>query len=431
MARSGLMTLSDAVDGYQQGVAWRDQQEQVQRQRKQQSVYDGAGKRANSVIEAERQQFVGDGGDPAKFRPSDVAMLKASEQFGQHFAENGDWQSFRKNEVSVQPQRIRVRAQALQQFSVDKDVKKLISTVYATIPDGNDVKDVQVLPGGAPVNRGTPAQAAKPAPVSVQQGLAQFDAETTNPLGAQPPATPEAITPATPGDGRLGAPSGAPKVRVTLSNGETREVDPARMLRDIQVSLQDPVAASQKEIELNYQRALQAIKTAGQVEVEGVRSGFTAQRDAARDAAAKDRGLAVAEVGAKSRVQAANISAASRDYRTDNPPPRSGGGLAGAGGGSNGVQSRTENQDGYVVLNFRDGTSRMATVDGKPVRSQAWSKRVDRVAADLAKSTDGIGKPMAELRQAAETMLAGKAPVQAAPAAGGGKDYSNLWGAKK
>lgn len=428
MAR--VMTLSDAVDGYQQGVAWKDQQEQVQRQRKQQSIYDGAGKRANSVLDAERQQFVDGGGDPAKFRPSDVAMLKASEQFGQHFAENGDWQSFLKNEASVQPQRIRVRAQALQQFSVDKDVKKLISTVYATIPDGNDVKDVQVLPGGAPVNRGTPAQAAKPAPVSVQQGLAQFDAETTNPLGAQPPATPEAITPATPGDGRLGAPSGAPKVRVTLSNGETREVDPARMLRDIQVSLQDPVAASQKEIELNYQRALQAIKTAGAVQVEEAKSGFTAKRDAARAAADKDKGLAVAEVGARARVQAAQIGADSRDYRTDNPPPRSGGGLAGAGGGSNGVQSRTTNQDGYVVLNFRDGTSRMAMVDGKPVRSQDWSKRVDRVAADLAKSTDGIGKPMTELRKAAEDMLAGKAPVQAAPAAGG-KDYSNLWGAKK
>lgn len=429
MARSGLMTLSDAVDGYQQGVAWRDQQEQVQRQRKQQSVYDGAGKRANSVIEAERQQFVGAGGDPAKFRPSDVAMLKASEQFGQHFAENGDWQGFLKNEASVQPQRIRVRAQALQQFSVDKDVKKLISTVYATIPDGNDVKDVQVLPGGAPVNRGTPAQAAKPAPVSVQQGLAQFDAETTNPLGAQPPATPEAITPATPGDGRLGAPSGAPKVRVTLSNGETREVDPARMLRDIQVSLQDPVAASQKEIELNYQRALQAIKTAGQVEVEGVRSGFTAQRDAARAAADKDKGLAVAEVGARARVQAAQIGADSRDYRTDNPPPRAGGGGGGAGGGAtNSFQKVIENESGYMVGIPKDSTKPAVPIliDGKPVRSQAWSKRVDAMTNELAKSTDGIGKPRAELRKAAEDMLAGKAPA-AAPAAGSGNLGTGIW----
>ena len=85
-------------------------------------------------------------------------------------------------------------------------VKKLLARVYATVPDGNDIADVEMLPGGAPVDRGTAPTAAKMVPASVQQGLATFDQQNTNPLGAQAAqaaqGTAPIIEPGRPGDGR-------------------------------------------------------------------------------------------------------------------------------------------------------------------------------------------------------------------------------------
>jgi len=329
-----------------------------------------------------------------------------------------------------------VRAQALQNFQAEggasspEAVKKLLARVYATVPDGNDIADVEMLPGGAPVDRGTAPTAAKMVPASVQQGLATFDQQNTNPLGAQAAQAAQGpapiIEPGRPGDGRLGAPSGPAAVRVKLTNGEVRPVDLNKMLTGIMQSLQDPVKAAEAEIKLNYERALQGVKTDGTLKVEEAKSGFQAKRDEAKAKADKERGLAVAEVGRQGRVEAAKIGATSRETVAETRATGSGGG---GRGGANSVQSRTVDKDGYVILNFKDGTSKRATVDGKAVRSGDWSKRVDSMAKEMAKTTEGMRKPMGELRQQAEQMLMGEAPALAP--ASGGKDYSNLWGGKQ
>jgi hypothetical protein len=276
-----MMTLGDVIDAGNKGRDDRQRQEQYQRGLKQQQIGDGANARASEVFRAAM-----DGGEDR-----DIAMLRASEAYGQQFAEAGQWQDYLKHEAAVHPQRLRVRAKALQQFQMDKNPEKLLRTVYATVPDGNDIEAIENLPGGAPVDRGTAPTAAKTAPMTLGQVQGKFDTEVMNPLGVKAEAPPPVVNPGTPGDGRLGAPSGPAALRVRLKNGEVRPVDLNGFLKGVQQSLQDPVKSAEKEIELNFLRAQEAIKAAraeGLERVKGeetrktekVKGTFQADRDA-------------------------------------------------------------------------------------------------------------------------------------------------------
>ncbi len=97
---------------------------------------------------------------------------------------------------------------------------------------------------------------------------------------------------------------------------------------------------------------------------------------------------------------------------------------AGRGGGSGSnpagtIQSTKVGADGFMVGVFRDGSVKKLMLDGKPVKAQDYAKRVDKLAADIGKSVDGIGKSAKDLRAEAETTLAGQA--EPAPAAASGQ----------
>lgn len=99
---------------------------------------------------------------------------------------------------------------------------------------------------------------------------------------------------------------------------------------------------------------------------------------------------------------------------------------AGRGGsGSNPagtIQSTKVGADGFMVGVFRDGSVKQLMLDGKPVKAQDYAKRVDKLASDIGKSVDGIGKSAKDLRSEAEATLATQAEPAAAPApASGGK----------
>lgn len=90
-------------------------------------------------------------------------------------------------------------------------------------------------------------------------------------------------------------------------------------------------------------------------------------------------------------------------------------GRGGSGSGSNpaGTIQRTKvGADGYMVGVFRDGSMKQLLLDGKPVKDQDYAKRVDKLAAEIGKSVDGIGKSAKDLRAEAEATLA----TQAEPA---------------
>lgn len=110
--------------------------------------------------------------------------------------------------------------------------------------------------------------------------------------------------------------------------------------------------------------------------------------------------------------------------KTVTTPRPLGRGAGGGGGGSGGnLQSTKVGSDGFMIGVFRDGSVRQLMLDGKPIKAQDYAKRVDKLAADIAKSVDGIGKSAKDVRAEAEQTLAAKAETGPAPAPGqaGGK----------
>jgi hypothetical protein len=372
-----MMTLGDVIDAGNKGRDDRQRQEQYQRGLKQQQIGDGANARASEVFRAAM-----DGGEDR-----DIAMLRASEAYGQQFAEAGQWQDYLKHEAAVHPQRLRVRAKALQQFQMDKNPEKLLRTVYATVPDGNDIEAIENLPGGAPVDRGTAPTAAKTAPMTLGQVQGKFDTEVMNPLGVKAEAPPPVVNPGTPGDGRLGAPSGPAALRVRLKNGEVRPVDLNGFLKGVQQSLQDPVKSAEKEIELNFLRAQEAIKAAraeGLERVKGeetrktekVKGTFQADRDARQ---AADR-RTLADINNTADLERTRITAAAT---TGAAGIRAGGGKDDDDG-----EIKTLAQANRAVETARNALNQATTaaskirLDGMDGLSLSGEERAARVDAD-------------------------------------------------
>ena len=95
-------------------------------------------------------------------------------------------------------------------------------------------------------------------------------------------------------------------------------------------------------------------------------------------------------------------------------------------GTANNVAKTFAGEDGYMVVQYRSGKTERMMIDGKPVRSMEWSKRLDKVDADLAKTMDGkFLTPEERRKQATQLAISGgggdpapaaaPAPVQAVP----------------
>jgi hypothetical protein len=406
-----LLTLGDVVDAGHRGETQRFQREGMQaqrvnmdRQERQRGLYEAASKRATEAMMAAEKSGL----------DRQSAMLKGSEQFGQALIEAGDMRGYLENESKIHPLRLRTRQEAVQRFQMDGDKARLIRSVYATIPNGEDVVDVEEVAGGPMPDRGTGPKAApmEPKPQGLAAAIQEFDGQVLDPFSQAGNREVPVIQPGRPGDGRLGAPSGKSKLRVKVSTGDTRDVDFDQFMVGVQKLSQDP----ELEIKLNYERELARIKAGGQIDVVNARGGQQRQTETQKADARKQEGLANFDRAMKrdetnnaARMDRTKVQQAGADRRDATP---SGGG--GRGGNGNAVQSRTVDQDGYVILNFRDGSSKRAMVDGKPVRASEWSKRVDAMTKTMASSIEGSSKPVQQLRQQAEQMLMGAPPVTAA-----------------
>lgn len=107
----------------------------------------------------------------------------------------------------------------------------------------------------------------------------------------------------------------------------------------------------------------------------------------------------------------AAIRGLAKTISTARPAGRSGSGSSAAGT----IQSTKVGADGYMVGVFRDGSVKQLLLDGKPVKAQDYAKRVDKLASDIGKSVDGIGKSAKVLRAEAESTLAGQAEPAPTP----------------
>lgn len=220
MAGYGLM---NAVQAFQQGTEFRQRQEDWDKEQKKLAVTEEADKAAAAVIEASKAEWAMNGAQ-GTYQPNDNTMLKAAQARGEVLARGGDWGGYLKNEASVQAQRLRVRAGALQQYEQDGDFEKLARTVDPTMANGKEIVGSERL-GGMP-------------------SLASIGRE----------ATPT-------------------KYRFKFSDGSENEVDPEAMVKKLKMSLIDPVKAAEREVELNFQLMKTRIETDGKAEVERVKGG--------------------------------------------------------------------------------------------------------------------------------------------------------------
>lgn len=366
MAGLGLM---NAVKAYQDGVAWRQQQDDVERQQKQRATYDAANQAAADVLESSKAEWALNGAQ-GQYQPSDTTMLKSAEARGQALAKGGDWESYLKNEAAVQGQRTRLRANALQRFEQDGDPVALAQAVYPTVFDGREIVSVEKV-GGMPA-------------------LAS-----------------------------IGRPATESAIRYKLSDGTEGEMPVAKMVGQVKSLLVDPVAAAQKEIELNFLRTKASIEAEKQKDVEREKGS---QARLTEDLRGKNaRGLADVKFGydsqladknnaSRERVGAGNnkatVTAAqiSADGRVDAAGLRTVGGSKGSG--STGLLKTDTDSNGNTRLYFRDGRTELAKdADGNPIKSGAWGQRVDALAKTLRDAPGNFSKTPAELRRQAEETL--------------------------
>jgi hypothetical protein len=378
--------LQNAVRSHQQGVAWRQDQDQRAKEQKRQQVLEEADKAFAGVIDSSRARWAMDGAHGVH-KPSDMTMFRAAEVRGLALAKAGDWENYLRNEATVQNQRIRARSTALQQYEQDGDIDRLVRSVYPTVFDGAEIVGTEMLAGG-------------------------------------------------PEDAPKGAPSGPTKLRVRIRGADGKEttnlVNPADVVARVKTSLVDPAVFAQKEIEANLARTKMLLDTEGKIAVERVKGeegrktdGVKAKTDAERDKAKNAFALELAGVNNKAAGERARTSA---NATLGAATIRSGGGT-GSGSRADRLQSTKVDSNGYIVGVFANGTSRRLNgTDGKPIRSGEWAKRVDQMVRVLQKDTlASMDKSPAELRKQAEVMVAGEDGASPGSAEPGAKDYSNLW----
>lgn len=378
MPAGGILTFNDVVEAGQQGIRFRQQQQEhqrqqqeLQRQDQQRAVWEAANKEAAGVIEQSRAEWALNGAQ-GEYRPSDSTLMRAAEARGRALAKAGDWDGFMKNEVAVQGQRLRVRGAALQQYEQDGDVDRLARAIYPTIFDGKQITGSQLVKGG--------------------QGSLK------------------------------GAPSGPDRWRFTFDDGSTTMVEADKLVSGLKRMLVDPVEAAKQEIALNFERAKRDITTEGQIRVERERGDQARQTAAVRT----EGQLAVQEVRNEGAQERADTRVAGQ-IRVAELRGAGGGRGGGAGGAINKVQSRFTNDRGEVILVMRDGTHQaLIGDDGKPVKSLDYEKLVGSVARDVARSPEGIGNTPAQNRDAAKKTLGSEAKP-GSPSGPGAKDYRSLW----
>jgi hypothetical protein len=291
--------LSNAVDRFQQGVAWSQQQEEIGRVRAQRQAMDEANRTATSVLDEDKAQWALQGA-PGTYKPNDSTMFRAAEARGMALAKAGLWDHFVQNEAQVAPMRMRARAAAVQDFDLTGDPDKFMRSVYPTLFDGRRIVSSERIQGADAV-----------------QGL----------------------------------PAIANKMVFTLDDGTKQsfsDADIKRIYGQTKASLVDPVESAKREAMINQKRAeaeieaakqqaIETTKQAGRVQLEGVKNSYAITQEGLKqsnrlgladvnNASAERRSagnnaatLQAAGVAANSRLQAANVSADARKYAADKP----------------------------------------------------------------------------------------------------------------
>jgi hypothetical protein len=387
MAQQGL-GLTNALGLYQQGRQWRQQQDQVEQQNKRRDDINAASKAGAEVMaraqqEHEAQQAAAllewsktkgsaDGFQAMPFKADEGLFIKALDARSGALASRGRWDDWMENEAKAMPLRERVRettiGKALQQYDSDSDPVALARAVYPTIYDGKDIADVQVDKTGGLGFKGASGMAVAGKDMPSERYVFKLSDGT-----ALKPMTREQL----------------------VERVKWAQMNPTEVRK---YELQQRMTAAKQAAELETLKQREAARGSENRETEKVKHGYRLAEIGLQNQGRQD----VAETRAETSIAVAN--------------KRGAGGGGGGGKGSN-VQSVQTDNDGFKIIVFRNGETKRLSIDGKPVRGEAWSKRVDKLAGDLGKSLDGFKKSPEELRAQAETMLIGKAVPDGEPEA--------------
>ncbi len=261
MAGLGLI---NAVNAFQQGTAWKQQQAEIARAQEQRAALDEANAAATGVIQQSQAEWAANGAQ-GQYRPSESTMFKAAEARGMALAQRGRWDEFIQNEAQVAPLRVKARATALQKYELDGDAEALARTVYPTLFDGKEIVGTEKVIGG---------------------------------------------------EGLKGAPSGPTMLRLKLSDGSTKMLAPDEIVKMVKTSLIDPQTAMKNEAMLNLERMKAEIDAAAKTKVERVKGEEARKTEDQKSASAAglesmkaEKQLALADRQGERAREVANIHA--------------------------------------------------------------------------------------------------------------------------
>lgn len=158
--------LQNAVMAYQQGTAWRQQQDLIAEQKAKKDKINAANQAGTGYIEEAKQAHEAEqaaalqeytkskgsteGFQATPFRPNDKVMFGAAARRGDALLNAGLFDEYAQNRAAIIPMQIQSRQAAWQKFQTDGDHGALGAAMYDTIPDGKHVKSYDVLDGAGP-----------------------------------------------------------------------------------------------------------------------------------------------------------------------------------------------------------------------------------------------------------------------------------------
>lgn len=317
---------------------------------------------------------------PVAWQPDMPTIARAFDARGAALAKAGDWEGFVENEAKSAPIRAQIRSQtitnALSRYGTDQDPIALAQAIYPTIGDGREIKMAKNITGA----------------------------------------------------------DGKPAIEFSLSDGKKAVMTPDQIVARAKDMLLNPQQVAEYEFKTRLENAKAAAETAGKIQVEQAKG----KEDRATEGVKQQGRLSLADVengyklGQIDSQNAGSANVAGIHANATIEAAKIHAGVDGPNGGSARIQSTHTDADGYLVGVTRDGNARRLTIDGKPIRSGEWAKRIDAVAKTLGAAPQNFNKKPEELRQMAEkALLNGGGAPQPGPgpgaAPGAPKDYSNLW----
>lgn len=389
--------LSDALVRYQQGVNFRQQQDLQERETRRRDAVNAASKagadiltqaqrdheaqQAAALMDWTKQKGSAEGFKATPFRADENLYIRAMDARSAALASRGEWDDWLKAESIAMPLRERVRentiGKALQQYDSDGDPVALAKAVYPTVYDGKEIADVQVDKTGGLGFKGAAGLSVAGKDLPSERYVFKLSDGTT-----LKPMTKDQL----------------------VERVKWAQMNPAEVRK---YEFAQRAEAAKRAAELEQTKAKESMRGDQDRQTEGVKHGHKMAQIGLLNAGRQE----VAETRADTSLKVAATRAA-------------GGGKGGAGGT---LQSTKVDENGHMVGIYRDGSVRQLMIDGKPVKAETWSKRVDALAARLSKSLDGFDKSPEELRKAAIDVLGDETDSKPPAAEKSAKDYSSMW----